>query len=46
MKRNAFTLVEVMVALVVTGLVVSIAYASVQAGLDTSERMTAASRDE
>ncbi len=39
MKRNAFTLVEVMVALVVTGLVVSIAYASVQAGLETSDRM-------
>jgi prepilin-type N-terminal cleavage/methylation domain-containing protein len=38
-KRNAFTLVEVMVALVVTGLVVSIAYASVQAGLETSDRM-------
>ena len=42
MKRNAFTLVEVMVALVVTGLVVSIAYASVQAGLETSDRMTSA----
>jgi prepilin-type N-terminal cleavage/methylation domain-containing protein len=41
-KRNAFTLVEVMVALVVTGLVVSIAYASVQAGLETSDRMAAA----
>jgi prepilin-type N-terminal cleavage/methylation domain-containing protein len=41
-KRNAFTLVEVMVALVVTGLVVSIAYASVQAGLETSERITVA----
>ena len=42
MKRNAFTLVEVMVALVVTGLVVSIAYASVQAGLETSDRMAIA----
>lgn len=42
MRRNAFTLIEVMVALVVTGLVVSIAYASLQAGFDTSDRLTAA----
>ena len=40
MKRRAFTLVEIMVALVVTGLVVSLAYATVQAGLDTAERLT------
>ena len=40
--RRAFTLVEVMVALVVTGLVVSIAYASVQAGFETSDRLAAA----
>lgn len=40
MTRKAFTLVEVMVALVVTGLVVSLAYASVQAGFDTAERIT------
>jgi prepilin-type N-terminal cleavage/methylation domain-containing protein len=41
-KRAAFTLIEVMVALVVTGLVVSIAYASVQAGFETSDRLAAA----
>ena len=40
--RRAFTLIEVMVALVVTGLVVSIAYSSVQAGLETTERLTVA----
>lgn len=38
-KRKAFTLVEVMVALVVTSLVVTMAYASVQAGLDTADRI-------
>lgn len=42
MRRNAFTLIEVMVALVVTGLVVSMAYASLQAGFETSDRLTAA----
>lgn len=42
MRRRAFTLIEVMVALVVTGLVVSIAYASLQAGFETSDRLTAA----
>lgn len=42
--RRAFTLIEVMVALVVTGLVVSIAYATVQAGFETSDRLTAAQR--
>ena len=40
MKRRGFTLIEIMVALVVTGLVVSLAYATLQAGFDTSERMT------
>jgi prepilin-type N-terminal cleavage/methylation domain-containing protein len=40
--RRAFTLIEVMVALVITGLVVSIAYSSIQAGLETSERLTVA----
>jgi prepilin-type N-terminal cleavage/methylation domain-containing protein len=44
--RRAFTLVEVMVALVITGLVVSMAYASVQAGLDTAERLTLAQQGE
>jgi prepilin-type N-terminal cleavage/methylation domain-containing protein len=34
-KHRAFTLIEVTVAIVVTGLVVSIAYAALQAGLDT-----------
>lgn len=40
MKRRGFTLLEIMVALVVTGLVVSVAYATLQAGFDTSDRMT------
>lgn len=40
MKRRAFTLIEVTVALVVTGLVVSLAYAALQAGLDTGDRLT------
>ena len=39
MRRSGFTLIEVMVALVITGLVVSVAYASMQAGLDTSDRL-------
>jgi prepilin-type N-terminal cleavage/methylation domain-containing protein len=42
-RRRAFTLVEVSVAIVVTGLVVSMAYAALQAGLDTQERQTRAS---
>lgn len=42
MKRRAFTLIEVMVALVVTGLVVSLAYATLQAGLDTTDRLAVA----
>lgn len=42
MKRRGFTLIEIMVALVVTGLVVSIAYATLQAGFETSERLTKA----
>lgn len=39
MKRRAFTLMEVMVALVVTGLVVSLAYAAAQVGFDTNDRL-------
>ena len=42
MRRKAFTLIEVMVALVVTGLVASIAYASVRTGFDTADRLAAA----
>ena len=42
MRRRGFTLVEVMVALVVTGLVVSLAYMAAQAGFDTDERLTRA----
>jgi len=38
-KRRAFTLIEVTVAIVVTGLVVSMAYAALQAGFDTSDRL-------
>lgn len=41
MRRNAFTLIEVMVALVVTGLVVSLAYGAAQAGFDTEDRLDA-----
>lgn len=42
MRRRAFTLIEVTVAIVVTGLVVSMAYAALQAGFDTSDRLTSA----
>jgi prepilin-type N-terminal cleavage/methylation domain-containing protein len=45
-KRRAFTLVEVMVALTVTGLVIAMAYASVQAGLDTAARIETAQAGE
>jgi len=41
-RRKAFTLVEVMVAIVVTGVVVSIAYATMQAGFETSDRLAKA----
>ena len=37
--RPGFTLVEVLVALVVTGIVVSLAYGTLQAGLDTRARL-------
>jgi prepilin-type N-terminal cleavage/methylation domain-containing protein len=40
--RRAFTLIEIMVALVVTGLVVSLAYAAAQSGFDTEGRLTRA----
>ncbi len=39
MRRRAFTLIEVMVALVVTGLVVSLAYGAAQAGFETQARL-------
>lgn len=38
-SRRGFTLLEVLVALVITGLVVSLAYASAQAGFDTGDRL-------
>lgn len=38
--RRGFTLLEVLVALVVTGLVVTVAYASVQGGLEAKQRLT------
>ncbi len=38
-SRRAFTLVEVMVALTITGLVTSIAWAAMQGGIDTRERL-------
>src|SRR5215217_2367455 len=37
--RAGFTLIELMVATVVTGLVTSLAYAAVSAGFDTSDRI-------
>lgn len=37
--RKAFTLIEVMVALVLTGLVALLAYGSAQAGFDTADRL-------
>ena len=37
--RRGFTLLEVIVALVIMGLVVSLAYASAQAGFDTERRL-------
>lgn len=40
MKRTGFTLLEVMVALVVTSVVVALAYMTAQAGLDTGDRLT------
>lgn len=40
-RRAAFTLLEVMVALVVSGLVVTLAYATTQAGFDTESRLEA-----
>lgn len=42
MTRRGFTLIETMIALVVTGLVVSLAWAAMQAGLDTRERLAVA----
>lgn len=40
MRRRGFTLLEVMVALVVTSVVVALAYTTAQAGLDTGDRLT------
>jgi prepilin-type N-terminal cleavage/methylation domain-containing protein len=39
MRRAGFTLVEVMVSIVVTGIVVLLAYAAMQAGFDTDARV-------
>jgi len=38
--RRAFTLIEVLLALVITGLVVTLAYGTAQAGFDTQARLT------
>lgn len=38
-QRKAFTLIEVIVALVLTGLVALLAYGSAQAGFDTADRL-------
>ena len=40
MTRRAFTLIEVLVALVITGLVVTLAYGTAQAGFDTEARLS------
>ena len=37
--RRAFTLIEVLLALVITGLVVTLAYGTAQAGFDTQARL-------
>ncbi|MEO5580868.1 MAG: prepilin-type N-terminal cleavage/methylation domain-containing protein [Gemmatimonadaceae bacterium] len=37
--RSAFTLIEVTTAIIITGVVALLAYGSVQAGLDTSDRV-------
>lgn len=39
-SRKGFTLLEVVIALVITGLVVTLAYAAVQGGIDTRDRLT------
>jgi prepilin-type N-terminal cleavage/methylation domain-containing protein len=39
-NRRGFTLIELMVALVLTGIVSLIAYGSIQAAIDSSERLT------
>lgn len=41
MMRRGFTLIEVMLALFVTALVVTMAYGAMQGGLDTGTRLTA-----
>ncbi|MBC7895495.1 MAG: type II secretion system protein [Cytophagaceae bacterium] len=38
-RPRGFTLIEVVIALVITGLVVTLAYAAVQGGLDTRDRL-------
>jgi prepilin-type N-terminal cleavage/methylation domain-containing protein len=39
-RRRGFTLIEVLVAIVVTGAVALLAYGSLQAGFDTNERLS------
>lgn len=39
-QRRGFTLIELMVALVLTGIVSLVAYGSIQAAIDSSERLT------
>ena len=39
-RHRGFTLVEVLVALIVTGLVVSLAYATLRGGLDIQQRLS------
>lgn len=44
-RRSGFTLLEVMVAIVVTSIVVVVAYAMAQAGLDARSRIASRLRD-
>ncbi len=46
MRRRGFTLLEVLVALVVTGLVASLAFGAASAGLDVTARLERVRRDE
>ena len=43
--NNAFTLLELMIAIVISGLVALLAYSAITAGLDTLDRVNAHRRD-
>jgi prepilin-type N-terminal cleavage/methylation domain-containing protein len=42
MRRRGFTLIEVMLALVISGVVVTLGYSTLQAGMDVERRITSA----